>query len=54
MSGEEIADVNIPMGVPLVYELDEGMNAVGHYYLCDERLSGFQQIRVRQISDGLN
>lgn len=33
---EEIVGVNIPTGVPLVFEFDEKMNAVKHYYLMDE------------------
>lgn len=33
---EEIVGVNIPTGVPLVFEFDEKLNAVKHYYLMDE------------------
>jgi 2,3-bisphosphoglycerate-dependent phosphoglycerate mutase len=36
MSEEAIADVNIPVGVPLVYELDADMKPVRHYYLGDQ------------------
>ena len=36
MADEEIVGVNIPTGVPLVYEFDEKMNAIKHYYLMDE------------------
>lgn len=32
---EEIADLNIPTGIPLVYELDEDLKPVAHYYLGD-------------------
>jgi 2,3-bisphosphoglycerate-dependent phosphoglycerate mutase len=32
----EIADVNIPTGIPLVYELDEQLRPLRHYYLGDE------------------
>ena len=35
MSDEAIVKLNIPTGVPLVYELDERLNAVNHYYLGD-------------------
>jgi len=31
-----IPNTNIPTGIPLVYELDEELNAVKHYYLADE------------------
>lgn len=30
-----IAEVNIPTGIPLVYELDDHLKAVTHYYLGD-------------------
>ena len=36
MADEEIVGVNIPTGVPLVYEFDDNMKAVKHYYLMDE------------------
>ncbi len=33
---EEITELNIPTGIPLVYELDEDLKAQTHYYLGDE------------------
>lgn len=36
MSPEEIMGVNIPTGVPLVYEFDDNMNVIKHYYLGDQ------------------
>ena len=36
VSDEEITQLNIPTGIPLVYELDEGLKARAHYYLADE------------------
>ena len=36
MPKEEIVGVNIPTGVPLVYEFDDNMKAIKHYYLMDE------------------
>lgn len=36
MSDDEIPDLNIPTGVPLVYELDENLTPIGHQYLGDE------------------
>ena len=33
---DEIAGITIPTGFPLVYELDETLNPVRHYYLGDE------------------
>jgi 2,3-bisphosphoglycerate-dependent phosphoglycerate mutase len=35
VSDAEIVGVNIPTGVPLVYELDEQLRALKHYYLGD-------------------
>ena len=35
VSDDEIVGLNIPTGVPLVYELDGGMKPVRHYYLGD-------------------
>ncbi|MCE5263288.1 MAG: 2,3-diphosphoglycerate-dependent phosphoglycerate mutase [Deltaproteobacteria bacterium] len=32
---EVITELNIPTGIPLVYELDEHLSAVNHYYLGD-------------------
>lgn len=36
MSEAEIMELNIPTGVPLVYELDESMKPIRHYYLGDQ------------------
>ena len=36
MSDNEIMGINIPTGVPLVYELDDDLNTNKHYYLGDE------------------
>jgi 2,3-bisphosphoglycerate-dependent phosphoglycerate mutase len=33
LSDEEIIELNIPTGIPLVYELDEALNPVRHFYL---------------------
>ncbi len=35
ISEEEITGLNIPTGVPLVYELDEKLKPIKHYYLGD-------------------
>jgi 2,3-bisphosphoglycerate-dependent phosphoglycerate mutase len=35
ISEEEIPGLNIPTGVPLVYELDEDLKPITHYYLGD-------------------
>jgi 2,3-bisphosphoglycerate-dependent phosphoglycerate mutase len=36
ISDEEIVGLNIPTGVPLVYELDDDLKPIRHYYLGDE------------------
>jgi 2,3-bisphosphoglycerate-dependent phosphoglycerate mutase len=35
ISDEEIPGLNIPTGVPLVYELDDTLKVIQHYYLGD-------------------
>ncbi|MBM2810852.1 MAG: hypothetical protein HW416_1611 [Chloroflexi bacterium] len=35
VSVEEIVDLNIPTGIPLVYELDDALQPIRHYYLGD-------------------
>ena len=35
VSDEDIVGLNIPTGIPLVYELDAGLRPVRHYYLGD-------------------
>ena len=37
LSDDEIVSVNIPTGVPLVYEFDNEFNVTNHYYLADEK-----------------
>ena len=36
VSEREIPELNIPMGVPLIYELDENLMPVRHYYLGNQ------------------
>lgn len=33
---DEIVNLNIPTGIPLVYELDDGLKPIKHYYLGDQ------------------
>ena len=35
ISESEITELNIPTGLPLVYELDEELKPIKHYYLGD-------------------
>lgn len=36
ISEDEIPGLNIPTGIPLVYELDDQLKPIKHYYLADE------------------
>jgi 2,3-bisphosphoglycerate-dependent phosphoglycerate mutase len=36
ISNEEITELNIPTGIPLVYDFDDELKPVDHYYLADE------------------
>lgn len=36
ISDDDIVELNIPTGIPLVYELDEALRPVRHYYLGDQ------------------
>lgn len=36
ISDKEIPELNIPTGIPLVYELDTDLKPIKHYYLADE------------------
>ena len=38
ISEEDIVNLNIPTGIPLIYEFDALGNPVRHYYLGDQRL----------------
>lgn len=38
LSEDEISKVNIPMGIPLVYEFDDNMKLHKKYYLGDEKI----------------
>ncbi len=47
MSEEEILELNIPTGVPLVYEFDENFKPLKRYYLGNVTRSQRKQRRVR-------
>jgi 2,3-bisphosphoglycerate-dependent phosphoglycerate mutase len=36
ISDDEITELNIPTGIPLVYELDDQLKPIKHYYLGDQ------------------
>lgn len=39
ISDEDIPGLYVPIGTPLVYELDENLNAVNHYQVADHSKS---------------
>jgi len=48
-SPEEILKLNIPTGIPLIYELDENLRSIKHYYLGDpEKIREAEEAVVKQ------
>jgi 2,3-bisphosphoglycerate-dependent phosphoglycerate mutase len=46
---DEIVELNIPTGIPLVYELDDSLRPIRHYYLGDpERVTAAMQAVANQ------
>jgi 2,3-bisphosphoglycerate-dependent phosphoglycerate mutase len=43
---QEIVELNIPTGIPLVYELDDQLKPIRHYYLGDEKAAAEAAARV--------
>ena len=55
ISDDEISGLNIPTGFPLVYELDNDLSAISHYYLGDEEeIKKATESVARQISADVN
>ena len=55
ISDADIVDLNIPTGIPLVYELDEDLNPIRHYYLGDAaRVQKAMQAVASQASGNTN
>jgi 2,3-bisphosphoglycerate-dependent phosphoglycerate mutase len=46
ISESEIVELNIPTGIPLVYELDESLKPTRHYYLGDPEAAAAAAVRV--------
>jgi 2,3-bisphosphoglycerate-dependent phosphoglycerate mutase len=46
VSESEIVELNIPTGIPLVYELDERLKPIRHYYLGDPAAAAAAAARV--------
>jgi 2,3-bisphosphoglycerate-dependent phosphoglycerate mutase len=50
MSDEAIVELNIPTGIPLVYDLDERLKPLRHFYLGDAKAAEEAAARVAQQS----
>jgi 2,3-bisphosphoglycerate-dependent phosphoglycerate mutase len=48
MSEQDIVELNIPTGIPLVYELDADLKPIRHYYLGDAAAAAAAAERVKQ------
>jgi len=48
----EIVELNIPTGIPLVYELDDNLSPVRHYYLGDPAAAAAAAARVANQAKG--
>jgi len=49
ISDEDIVGLNIPTGMPLVYEFDDGLNVLNRYYMAsDEELAAAQNAVANQ------
>ena len=48
ISEAEIVELNIPTGIPLVYELDADLKPIRHYYLGDAAAAAAAAERVKQ------
>jgi len=46
LSSEEIMKVNVPYCIPLVYELDENLKPIKHYYLAPDE-------EVQRVIEGI-
>ena len=46
MSEADIVELNIPTGIPLVYELDDRLRPLRHYYLGDPAAAAAAAARV--------
>jgi len=45
---QDIVELNIPTGIPLVYELDENLKPIRHFYLGDEKAAAAAAAAVAQ------
>ena len=50
ISEADIVELNIPTGIPLVYELDDNLSPLRHYYLGDPEAAKAAAARVANQS----
>jgi 2,3-bisphosphoglycerate-dependent phosphoglycerate mutase len=50
VSESQIVELNIPTGIPLVYELDADLKPIRHYYLGDAAAAAAAAERVKQLA----
>ena len=51
-SEQTIVELNIPTGIPLVYELDDDLKPMRHYYLGDPAAAAAAAARVANQAQG--
>ncbi|MFL3025770.1 MAG: 2,3-diphosphoglycerate-dependent phosphoglycerate mutase [Candidatus Neomarinimicrobiota bacterium] len=47
ISDEKIIEINIPTGIPLIYELDKNINPIKSYYLGDKKIVDLMTSKVK-------
>jgi len=52
ISDEDIVELNIPTGIPLVYELDDDLKPIRNYYLGDAEAARQQAEKVARQAEG--
>ena len=52
ISEDDITELNIPTGIPLVYELDEQLKPIRHYYLGDAAAAAAAAAKVANQTKG--
>ena len=52
ISEADIVELNIPTGIPLVYELDDDLKPIRHYYLGDPAAAAAAAARGGESGEG--
>lgn len=51
ISDDDIADIEIPCGIPLIYELDSDLNRIGSYYLGKSKAARPEELEAGTIDE---